>query len=184
LQPCTLYELTIVPTVPGRDGLTAAPSEFSTTNGKPQPPEGFSASLAGPGSARLSWNAAPCSTGYLVQVRDETNGEEQSERTDETQIGFDTLEPCSEWSYAVSTLVDEQDSEPTQWASVAVPPDTTAAPVLKVLIPIRLHRSHTLCFSHSPQVLSNERDNVTVRLEPDSSNKLCQPAEFMVRIIE
>jgi len=32
------------------------------------------------------------------------------------------------------------------------------------------------------QVLSNERDNVTVRLEPDVANRLCRPAEFMVSV--
>jgi len=134
LQPCTSYFLTILPTVPGRESLTAAPSEFSTTNGKPQPPEGFSASLSGPGAALLKWEPSPCSTGYLVFVRDSSSNEPQTQETTKTETTFDNLEPCSEWAYAVATLVDEQKSVTTDWASVVVPPDTTAAPVLKVLI--------------------------------------------------
>ncbi len=53
-----------------------------------------------------------------------------------------------------------QSSDITQWQSVYVPPDLNLAPVLKVI--------------------TNERDNLTLRVEPGADNQKCKAEEYKV----
>ena len=160
LDPCTLYTLEIIPIIPDKI-FTARPQEFTTTNGTPQPPEDFRVGLHHTSEADLSWSSVQCATGYKVYQRigDIESSEDSSfETTHQLKMAYDTLIPCENYFFAVSTLVAEQESIKTEWSSIRVPPRTNETPELKIL--------------------NNENDNITLRLDPSARNDRCEIAEY------
>ena len=130
-----------------------------------QAPENLQVDLVDGRRVRLSWDRVQCSTAYKVMYKlgqeDEEGGEQEEQVTQSLGQDFEDLLPCTTYYYSVATLVGEQGSEATQWASVEVPPNLAAAPILKVV--------------------NNESDNITLRLDPDPSNQRCQAEEYQVK---
>ncbi|TRY61160.1 hypothetical protein TCAL_14959 [Tigriopus californicus] len=157
LEPCTQYSLEIIPAIPGKM-FTARPSEFTTTNGVPQAPTEFSAELVD-GKAVLNWEAIQCATGYKIYHKTNDNeGQESSTVTKNLSEEYEDLTPCQTYYYSVSTMVDGQESDKTEWQSLLIPPISELPPVLKIV--------------------HNEGDNITIRLEPSEINSMCQAAEY------
>eukprot|EP00096_Caligus_rogercresseyi_P009763 TRINITY_DN3375_c0_g1_i1.p1 TRINITY_DN3375_c0_g1~~TRINITY_DN3375_c0_g1_i1.p1 ORF type:complete len:787 (+),score=243.48 TRINITY_DN3375_c0_g1_i1:665-3025(+) len=152
LKPCTQYTLEIIPVIPEKS-FTARINEFTTTNGIPLAPQDLEILLSEEGSAvELSWENVQCSTGFKV-YRSLRDGSEESFITSELTYRFEDLLPCEIYSFALATLVDEQESEPSEQTRLAIPPRSDAAPELKIL--------------------NTEKDNMTVRLEPTELNRKC-----------
>ena len=165
LEPCTHHELEIIPITPEATVFTAAKHPFTTTNGVPKPPIGFSVTAVGGsnfmGAAHMSWEEAQCATGYTVYRRN-SNGEETEVETDGTSQHQDALEPCQEYEFAVATRVDDTVSEKTEWQNIQVQPDNLVSPELKI-------------------VSSETDENVTVSLKPSAPNAGCSVAAYEVR---
>ena len=162
MDPCTVYTLETIPNIPDKI-FTARVQEFTTTNGTPQPPENFKVALHHQNRAELTWSSVQCATGYKVYQRiDDEDGDGDEDSTTETihdlKESYENLVPCISYFYSVSTLVAEQESSKTEWSSVIIPPTANEAPELKIL--------------------SNENDNITLKLEPSTSNERCTIVEY------
>jgi hypothetical protein len=157
LSPCTTYSLEIIPEIPGKL-FTARLHTFTTTNGTPQPPADFQVSLEN-NKADLEWSEVQCATSYKVhQKKSHTDETSTTEIVKNTRTHYVDLDRCETYEFAVSTLVAEQESTSTHWYSVNVPPLLTEVPEMKIL--------------------NNENDNITLKIEPSSSNNKCKISEF------
>uniref|UniRef100_A0A0K2T470 Fibronectinlike [Oryzias latipes] n=1 Tax=Lepeophtheirus salmonis TaxID=72036 RepID=A0A0K2T470_LEPSM len=162
LMPCTGYTLEIIPIITDKQ-FTARINEFTTTNGIPQAPHNFELALTADNSAiELSWEDVQCSTGFKVyrQEVDANEGEDSEETylTSELNYRFEDPVPCEKYSFSVTTLVDEQESENSDWFSVTIPPRKDVVPELKIL--------------------NIEKDNMTLRLNPTDLNRKCIVQEY------
>ncbi len=160
LQPCTQYSLEVIPVNPGKT-FTARVNDFTTTNGTPEAPANFVVALAaedGSTSAKLKWNPVQCSTGYRVFYESDDGGKEENVTTKGLLKEFEGLSPCTTYYYAVATLVGGEESDPTERQSLETPPDVSLPPKL--------------------QILSNENDKVTLRLELPKINSRCAIKEY------
>jgi len=79
----------------------------------------------------------------------------------EQTYSFDDLVPCNTYAFAVSTVVNGDESVPTEYQSVLVKPDTNVVPELTIVSP--------------------EGDNVTVKVQPSEPNKNCLVSRYEVR---
>ena len=64
LEPCTLYSIEVVPIITGKQ-FTARQKDFKTTNGTPETPTGFTATIA-ESSVKLDWESVQCATGFKL----------------------------------------------------------------------------------------------------------------------
>ncbi|QQP57827.1 Fibronectinlike, partial [Caligus rogercresseyi] len=88
----------------------------------PLAPQDLEILLSEEGSAvELSWENVQCSTGFKV-YRSLRDGSEESFITSELTYRFEDLLPCEIYSFALATLVDEQESEPSEQTRLAIPP--------------------------------------------------------------
>ena len=158
LEPCTQYSLEVIPVIPGRE-FTARVNDFTTTNGTPLPPANFEVVLYQDSKAHLTWNEVQCSTGYKVYHKtDDPTSYETTNDVVETMDTYEDVIPCTNYFYAVATVVDEQESEKTEWQSVYIPPRKSTPPLLKIL--------------------TNEDDNVTLKLDLPDINGRCQADKY------
>ena len=164
MTPCTPHTLEIIP-VANDDVFTAKKVDFTTTNGTPQKPSGFTLNEmeSNPkGGAQLSWEGAQCATGYYVYFK--AASEEEPTKTEllsDLQFSKDDLSPCEEYAFAVATAVNGDESEPTDYVNLQIRPDLSVVPTIEIVSP--------------------EGDNVTVKVQPAEPNQNCEVSMYEVR---
>jgi len=164
LEPCTKYNLKIMPVINDQDEMLPAEEiPFMTTNGIPQKPTDFNVLMEGSVS-KLTWTEPQCSTGFKVYQKkktgDEQEGQEHEQEISENTAEFEGLKPCETHYYAVATVVGDQTSEKTEWQNVAIPPDHEQAP--------------------SVEVVATENGNITLKLQVPQDNTFCPVDEYKV----
>jgi len=122
LSPCSKYSMQIFATTNGEE-LNAEIEHFQTKAPAPIAPENLSVGLnAETNKIDITFGQVSCATGYKIfQKLDESEAELFKETTD-TTISFDSPEPCVEFSYGVSAIVNGEEGPKTDFLGDKVPP--------------------------------------------------------------
>jgi hypothetical protein len=111
----------------------------------------------GTSEANVKIFKANCATGYKIysKVGEEEEKVEDASESDLIKT-FKDNKPCSVTSYSVTTMVNEQESPRIEnnWKNVVIPPNKMILPDLRVV--------------------AQDRDNVTLKINPATENKDCK----------
>lgn len=122
LSPCSSYSMQIFATTDGQD-LDAETEHFQTSAPAPTAPENLSVGLNGAtNKIDISYEQVACATGYKVYQILENSEEELLKETADESISFDSPEPCVEFSYGVSAVVNGEEGPKTEFLGDKVPP--------------------------------------------------------------
>ena len=168
LTPCTEYDVHIIPVVDGEDEnkFQASPNKVSTTNGAPETPN-FKVALKDDSSAAMvEWEPVSCASAYKIYYKVESDAEEPEavatvDRSEAAKI-FEENKPCHTYSFSVSTMVNELESERQEnsWQNVEIPPKYESLPSLKKI--------------------DHNQGNVTLQIDLSDDNKNCGIEEYEV----
>jgi hypothetical protein len=104
------------------------------------------------------WSGVQCSTGYKVYHKIESQEEAATEETSELGKVFEDTVPCHTYSYSVATMVGHQESTPSEWVDIEIPPMTSALPKITVL--------------------TKENNNVTLQVDPPTKHERCEIDQY------
>ena len=164
----TEYDVHIIPVVDGEDEdkFQASPNKVSTTNGTPETPN-FKVALKDDSSAAtVEWEPVSCASAYKIYYKVESDEEEPEavalvDRSEAAKI-FEENKPCHTYSFSVSTMVNELESErqDNSWQNVEIPPKYESLPSLKKI--------------------DHDQGNVTLQIELSKENEKCGIEEYEV----
>ena len=135
LQSCTEYDVHIIPK---RDGVqfTAHPERVTTSNGVPEAPT-FDVGVSEEAGASVKWTPVNCASAYKIYYKagDEEKPEVVSVSKDEAEKVISETRPCQTYSYTVTTMVNEDESEKIDgnWKNIVIPPKKDLVPTIKVV---------------------------------------------------
>lgn len=163
LQSCTEYDVHIIPVREGSQ-FTAHPETVTTSNGVPEPPT-FDVGLSDGTGASITWQPVNCASAYNIyyKVGEEAEPEVVSVSRNEAQKVFSENRPCQTYSYSVSTMVNDDESERTEgnWKNVVMPPKTNLVPTIKVV--------------------DEDQGKVTLKIDLDEENNQCAVEQYEVQ---
>merc|ERR1719461_1301737 len=76
----------------------------------------------------ISWSMVQCASGYRIHQKLHHSDTETvwiSQNDVQLYLSLDSPEPCVNYSYGVSALLGESESQPSHWVEIAVPPRET-----------------------------------------------------------
>ena len=164
LHPCTDYTLHIFPSTSAGE-FSAASALFSTTSPAPHPPADIDVVITrATHGVLLSWSGVACATGYNIHQKLQHSGTVTQWRHDNTgqlAVTLESPEPCVTYSYSISTLIDSEESDPTSWLDVPVPPR----------------------FDQAEQLIIQTRANgsLTFSIENIDKNQKCEVEKYSVK---
>eukprot|EP00092_Neocalanus_flemingeri_P105865 GFUD01135762.1.p1 GENE.GFUD01135762.1~~GFUD01135762.1.p1 ORF type:complete len:785 (-),score=164.61 GFUD01135762.1:1070-3424(-) len=130
LSPCSGYSMQIFATT-DTDELAAETTTFETSAPAPTAPENLSVGLnAETNKIDISFEPVACATGYKVYKTIGDSEEEVLDETTDLSISFDSPEPCVQFSYGVSALVNGEEGPKTELLGDKVPPKNGEGPKL------------------------------------------------------
>jgi len=162
LEPCTSYNVEILPTIEGSTFDTES-YFFETASPQPSPPNNFNAELES-GRVSLEWDQVVCASGYIIVQH---IGEEETtwEIDDPSQLSeeLNTPEPCVTYRYGVKAVVGGGSSSSSDLQEIVVPPKAGQ--------------------DHLPelQLLENVNDTIRLSIKPARTNIRCQVDSYEVK---
>ena len=145
LRPCTSYQLEIFPMIEDDEELEAEPRSFMTASPPPSPPQDVSVSLnQATNKVDISWSKVQCAEGYRIHQTLGNSGTQTAWDSDGLSVNLESPEPCVTYSYGVSAIVDGEESEPTSFLEVDVPPRIGSFEQPVLVIEERVNNSVTL----------------------------------------
>jgi hypothetical protein len=138
LESCTEYDVHIIPVLEGKGEFTAHPETVTTTNGTPEAPDFDVVLKEGSSEATIKWKRVNCASAYKIyyKVEDGSETEDVEEALNsEQEKTFEENRPCQTYSYAVTTMVNDEESVRPEddWKNIVMPPKTDLKPTLKMV---------------------------------------------------
>ena len=131
LRPCSSYKLEIFPVTEDGEELAAEPRSFKTASPPTSPPQDVSVSLnQATNKVDISWSKVQCAEGYRIHQTLGNSGTQTAWDSEGLSVNLESPEPCVTYSYGVSAILDGEESEPTVFHEVHVPPRTSEPPVM------------------------------------------------------
>jgi hypothetical protein len=165
LESCTEYYVHIIPVREGKGEFTAHPESVTTTNGIPEAPQ-FEVALGdGTAGAEITWKPVNCASGYKIYykvgVEEGTEDVEIVAKSEKAKI-FTDNSPCQTYSYAVTTMVNEEESVRVEndWKNIVMPAKTELIPTLKMV--------------------ASDQGKVTLKVDLADQNKKCSIEQYEV----
>jgi len=134
LSPCSAYSMQIFATT-DEEELSAETNHFETAAPAPNAPENLSVSFNGEtNKIDISYGQVACATGYKVYNILDNSEEELYKETADESISFDSPEPCVQFSYGVSAVVNGEEGPKTEFLGDKVPPKNgdKSQPILEI----------------------------------------------------
>lgn len=135
LQSCTEYDVHIIP-VRESSQFTAHPERVTTSNGVPEAPA-FDVGVSDSTGASVTWTPVNCASAYKIYYKagDDAQPEVLSVSKDEVEKVISENRPCQQYSYTVTTMVNEDESETSEgnWKNVVIPPKKDLVPTIKIV---------------------------------------------------
>jgi len=78
----------------------------------------------------ISWSKVQCAEGYRIHQTLGNSGTQTAWDSEGLSVNLESPEPCVTYSYGVSAILDGEESEPTVFHEVHVPPRTSEPPVM------------------------------------------------------
>lgn len=123
LKPCSKHQLEIYPLIDEDDDLAAEPTGFMTASPPASPPEEVSVRLnRETNKVDIHWSRVECAGRYRIHQKLENSDTDTKWDSDELSVSLESPEPCVTYSYGVSAVLGEEESEPTVLQEVPVPP--------------------------------------------------------------
>jgi len=131
LRPCSSYKLEIFPVTEDGEELAAEPRSFKTASPPTSPPQDVSVSLnQATNKVDISWSKVQCAEGYRIHQTLGNSDTQTAWDSEGLSVNLESPEPCVTYSYGVSAILDGEESEPTVFHEVHVPPRTSEPPVM------------------------------------------------------
>ena len=165
LESCTEYDVHIIPVLQGKE-FTAHPETVRTTNGIPEAPQFDVVLKDGSSEASITWTPVNCASAYKIYYKVEEDGPESEDvevaLNSEKEKTFAENRPCQTYSYAVTTMVNEEESERPEndWKNIVMPPKTDLQPTLKMV--------------------THDEGKVTLKIDLADENKQCGIDQYEV----
>ena len=150
LRPCSSYKLEIFPMTEDGEELSAEPRSFKTASPPTAPPQDVSVSLnQATNKVDISWSKVQCAEGYRIHQTLGNSGTQTAWDSEGLSVNLESPEPCVTYSYGVSAIVDGEESEPTSFQEVHVPPRIGSFEQPVLLIEERVNGSVTLVINNA-----------------------------------
>jgi hypothetical protein len=165
LTTCTEYNIHIIPVVIGKGEFPSVPETVSTSDGTPEAPEFNITIKEGTFEVSINWIPIICASGYKVYYRTANESESEAVKVapnSENEMIFTNNLPCQTYSYAVTTMFNEEESPRAEkdWKYVVMPPDTELL--------------HTL------KMVDHDEGKVTLKIELPDENEHCAIEQYKV----
>ena len=123
LRPCSTYTLEIIPRTGDSEELVADSRSFTTASPPTSPPQEMSVSFdQATNKVYISWSEVQCARGYRIYQTLSNSGTQTAWDEEGLSVDLENPEPCVTYSYSVSAFVEGQESEPTPFHKMQVPP--------------------------------------------------------------
>lgn len=122
LESCSQYTLQVFASsdITNYDAET---SKFSTTAPAPSPPENLNVNLdMETGEANITFDPVECASSYKIYKKLDDSESEFLSETNAQEAVVTIPEPCVKFSYGVTSVVDGQESEPSEFLENITPP--------------------------------------------------------------
>ena len=131
LNSCSKHHVEIFPLTEEDEELAAEPRTFITASPAASPPQEVSVSLnQATNKVDISWSKVQCVEGYRIHQTLGNSGTQTAWDSEGLSVNLESPEPCVTYSYGVSAILDGEESEPTVFHEVHVPPRTSEPPVM------------------------------------------------------
>ena len=125
LRPCSTYILEIFPRTVDSEELVADSRSFTTASPPASPPQEMSVSFdQAMNKLYISWSEVQCAGGYRIYQALGKSGTQTAWDVEGLSVELENPQPCVTYSYWVSAFVEGQESEPTPFQDIQVPPST------------------------------------------------------------
>jgi len=133
LNSCSKHHVEIFPLTEEDEELAAEPRTFITASPAASPPQEVSVSLnQATNKVDISWSKVQCADGYRIHQTLGNSDTQTAWDSEGLSVNLESPEPCVTYSYGVSAILDGEESEPTSFQEVHVPPRTSEPPVMFV----------------------------------------------------
>ena len=150
LNSCSKHHVEIFPLTEENEELAAEPRTFMTASPAASPPQDVSVSLnQGTNKVDISWSKVQCAEGYRIHQTLGNSGTQTAWDSEGLSVNLESPEPCVTYSYGVSAIVDGEESEPTSFKEVHVPPRIGSFEQPVLLIEERVNGSVTLVINNA-----------------------------------
>ena len=131
LNSCSKHHVEIFPLTEEDEELAAEPRTFITASPAASPPQEVSVSLnQATNKVDISWSKVQCAEGYRIHQTLGNSDTQTAWDSEGLSVNLESPEPCVTYSYGVSAILDGEESEPTVFHEVHVPPRTSEPPVM------------------------------------------------------
>ena len=150
LNSCSKHHVEIFPLTEEDEELAAEPRTFITASPAASPPQEVSVSLnQATNKVDISWSKVQCAEGYRIHQTLGNSGTQTAWNSEGLSVNLESPEPCVTYSYGVSAIVDGEESEPTSFQEVHVPPRIGSFEQPVLVIEERVNGSVTLVINNA-----------------------------------
>lgn len=131
LNSCSMHHLEIYPMTSEDTELAASPRAFTTSSPTPSPPQELMVALnKETNKVDIEWTRVQCAQGYRIYQNIAESETETKWDSEDLSVSLESPEPCKTYSYGVAAIIGDEESEPTAFQEVHIPPRMAEYPLM------------------------------------------------------